>query len=207
MQHSLFITGIGTNVGKTVISAILTEALEADYWKPLQTGYEEGRDTDTVSDLVSNPVTKIHVPFIELKLPASPNIAADEEDVSIQVSSLIFPSTANILLIEGAGGLMVPINNQKTLLDFVKENKLEVVVVVRDYLGCINHTLMTFETLKNHHIQCVFGVFNGVFTPAVEKTIRSFTTCRWIQINELDTLDKSSVLAEAKRIKHELSAY
>lgn len=204
MQHSLFITGIGTNVGKTVVSAILTEALEADYWKPLQTGYNEGRDADTVSNLISNTTTKILPPFIELKLPASPNIAAEEEGVMIELASLVLPNTANKLLIEGAGGLMVPINNQQTLLDFVKENKLEVIVVVRDYLGCINHTLLTFETLKNHHIHCAFGVFNGVFSPAVEKTIRSFTNTNWIKINELETLDKTSILTEAKRIKDEL---
>ena len=204
MKSTLFITGIGTNVGKTIVSAILTEAVEADYWKPLQTGYDEGRDAETLRDLISNTKTKIHPPYLELKLPASPNIAAEVEKVSIELSSLVFPQTTNKLLIEGAGGLMVPINHQQTFLDFVKENKLEVIVVVRDYLGCINHTLLTFETLKNHNLKCVFGVFNGSFSAAVEKTIRAFTNTHWIKINELETLDKTSILTEAKRIKNEL---
>jgi dethiobiotin synthetase len=206
MKSPLFITGIGTNVGKTIVSAILTEALEADYWKPLQTGYEEGRDADTVSDLISNTTTKIHPSYIDLKLPASPNIAADEENVTLELENIAFPKTTNSLLIEGAGGLIVPINNKTTYLDFVKEHQLSVVVVVRDYLGCINHTLLTFEILKKHNIRSAFGVFNGTFSPAVEKTIRAFTNNNWISTNELETLDKSTVLTEAKRIKDELSA-
>src|SRR5690606_3684005 len=107
-------TGIGTNVGKTVVSAVFCEALQADYWKPVQSGTEDGRDIDTVRALVSNAKTVFHASAYELKLPASPNIAASAENVIIEPEKLKIPKTENHLIIEGAGGLLVPLTNEKT---------------------------------------------------------------------------------------------
>jgi dethiobiotin synthetase len=206
LPQKIFVAGIGTNVGKTVVSAIICEALEADYWKPVQTGLDEGKDRDTIQNLISCSKTIIHPSAYELILPASPNIAADAENAEIKSEQLVFPKTNNKLIIEGAGGLMVPLNKEITTLDFIAEHTLDVVLVANDYLGCINHTLLSLLALKSRNISVLFGVFNGFTNEAVKKTIQNFSDCKWLNIESAKNVDRNFISSQAKKIKDELSA-
>lgn len=199
---SIFITGIGTNVGKTVVSAIVCEALQADYWKPVQSGTDEGRDADTVSRLISNSKTVIHPSVYELQLPASPNIAANAENVTLDIEKIIIPETENDLIIEGAGGLLVPLTNDKTYLDFVLKHRLSVIVVISSYLGCINHSLLTFSVLKQHNIPVVCAILNGNFDGEVKKTLQHFINVPFIEIEQNEQVDKDFVSREAKKVRN-----
>ena len=153
-----FITGIGTDVGKTVASAILTEALEADYWKPIQAGDLEHCDTKKVQQLVSNTRSVFHDNSYALKTPMSPHAAADIDGVSIELKNIKAPKTKNNLVIEGAGGLLVPLSETTTILDLIKPD-YKVIVVSRHYLGSINHTLLTINLLqaKGFEVALIFS--------------------------------------------------
>lgn len=206
-MNATFITGIGTNVGKTVVSAVFCEALQADYWKPVQSGTEEGCDIDTVRALVSNAKTVFHASAYELKLPASPNIAASAENVIIEPEKLKIPKTENHLIIEGAGGLLVPLTNEKTYLDFVISNRLSVVVVISSYLGCINHTLLTFEVLQKYNVPVRFAVLNGTFDEEVEKTLLNFINVPIISISQSEALTKEFIKREAEKALQQLPTF
>lgn len=170
MKH-VFITGIGTEVGKTVASAIVTEALQADYFKPIQAGDLENSDTHKVERLVSNSVTKFHPNAYALKTPMSPHAAAEIDQVQIKAEEVKRPTTTNdYLVIEGAGGLLVPINSTQTIADLMqKEDKI--IVVSRHYLGSINHTLLTIEALKSRGLTCAGIIFSGEEHPTTESII------------------------------------
>src|SRR5690606_18999923 len=142
MQKKIFVTGISTEVGKTIASAIIVEALQADYWKPVQAGDLENSDTHKVKLLISNPTSVFHQNSFALQTPMSPHAAAKIDNVTISLSKIKKPNTKNDLVIEGAGGLLVPINEKETILDIIKSD-YKVIVVSRHYLGSINHTLLT----------------------------------------------------------------
>ncbi|MEE3243258.1 MAG: dethiobiotin synthase, partial [Bacteroidota bacterium] len=146
-KQTFFITGISTEVGKTVASAIVTEALEADYWKPIQAGDLDYSDTHKVKEFVANNKTVFHDNAFKLHTPMSPHAAADIDGVSIKASEIKRPETENNLVIEGAGGLLVPISETETILDLIQPED-KVIVVSRHYLGSINHTLLTIDKLK-----------------------------------------------------------
>jgi len=167
----LFITGIGTDVGKTVVAAILTEALHADYWKPVQAGLTPATDTDTVRGLVRNTVSRFWPERYRLRLPASPHAAAAAEGLELRPGDFQLPETTNHLLVEGAGGLLVPLAPGFLMADLVRQLNLAVVVVSRNYLGSINHTLLTLEALRARGLRVRGLVFNGEPTPATEDFI------------------------------------
>ncbi len=169
-----FITGISTNVGKTLVSAILAEAMEADYWKPIQSGYNEGRDTETVKQLISNTKSRFHKEAFLLKEPASPHVAAKAEGIEIDIDSFIIPKTNNTLLIEGAGGPLVPINERNFVIDIAKKAEAEIILVINSYLGCINHSLLCIEYLYANNFPLCGIVLNGNFDVEVEKAIISY---------------------------------
>jgi dethiobiotin synthetase len=169
----LFITGIGTDVGKTVVAAILTEALQADYWKPVQAGLEPTTDAATVRRLVQNPVSCFHPERYRLQLPASPHAAAAAEELRLRAADFELPHTTNHLIVEGAGGLLVPLAPGLLMADLIGPLGLEVVVVSRHYLGSINHTLLTLEALKSRGLRVRGLVFNGEPNPATEDFISS----------------------------------
>lgn len=173
-----FVTGIGTDVGKTVAAAILTEALQADYWKPVQAGGLDFTDTDTVKSLVSNEQSVFHPEAYRLKMAASPHKAAAAEGVEIDVQGLQLPNTQNNLVVEGAGGLMVPLNKRYLVLDLVQQLGLEVVLVSRNYLGSINHTLLTAEVLRYRKIPVAGIIFNGEENATSEDFIVKYTGLR-----------------------------
>ncbi|NVO84378.1 dethiobiotin synthase [Hymenobacter terrestris] len=173
-MENLFITGIGTDVGKTLVAAILTEALQADYWKPVQAGLTPTTDAGTVRGLVPNSVSRFWPERYRLALPASPHAAAAAEGITLRPDDFKLPATANHLVVEGAGGLLVPLAPGFSVADLVQRLGLAVVVVSRHYLGSINHTLLTLEALRARQIPVRGLVFNGVPNPATEEAILSY---------------------------------
>ncbi|QNH61074.1 dethiobiotin synthase [Hymenobacter sediminicola] len=174
-MERLFITGIGTDVGKTFVSAILTEALQADYWKPVQAGLTPTTDAATVRELVQNPVSCFWPERHRLQLPASPHAAAAAEGLTLRPEDFQLPHTDNHLLVEGAGGLLVPLAPGFLIADLAQQFALDVVVVSRNYLGSINHTLLTMEALQARGLRVRGLVFNGEPTPATEDFIQQHT--------------------------------
>ncbi|MBC6699224.1 dethiobiotin synthase [Hymenobacter puniceus] len=174
-MERLFITGIGTDVGKTFVSAILTEALQADYWKPVQAGLTPTTDAATVRELVQNPISYFWPERYRLQLPASPHAAAAAEGLTLRPEDFQLPQTDNHLLVEGAGGLLVPLAPGFLLADLVRQFDLDVVVISRNYLGSINHTLLTLEALQARGLRVRGLVFNGEPTPATETFIAEYT--------------------------------
>ncbi len=198
---NLFITGIGTNVGKTVVSAILTEALQADYWKPIQSGVVEGKDLDTVKSLISNTKTVIHPETYLLNEPLSPHFAAKLDGIEIELDKIQLPSTSNHLIIEGAGGLLVPINSTQYVIDIAKKLDCEIVLVISSYLGCINHSLLSIDYLKRNNFKIYAVVFNGEFDYEVKKAIMDCVPkIKIIDIPTIELLSKDSVLSISKLI-------
>jgi dethiobiotin synthetase len=154
-----FVTAIGTDSGKTLVSAILTEALKADYWKPIQSG--QPRDTDTVKDLVSNTITRFHPETHLFKIPVSPHAAAKYQHLTVQLDDFVLPETTNEIIIEGAGGVLVPINDNDFVIDVARELGCPIILVANLYLGSINHTLLTVDYLKRNKIPVKGIIFNG----------------------------------------------
>lgn len=169
----IFVTGISTDVGKTIASAIITEALEADYWKPIQAGDLENSDSHKIKELISNKKTVIHQNSYALKTPMSPHAAAEIDGISIEIAAIREPKTTNDLVIEGAGGLLVPINREQTILDIIQPH-YKVVVVARHYLGSINHSLLTIGWLQQRGFE-VSVLFSGDEHPTTEEIILAKT--------------------------------
>lgn len=172
---NLFVAGIGTEIGKTVVSAIMVEALRADYWKPVQSGALEDSDTETVRGLVSNSETRFHPEAYRLREPLSPHAAAEIDGITIELEKLALPKTDNSLVIELAGGLMVPLNNQDLNIDWVQRTGLPIVLVSRNYLGSINHTLLSVDACRARRIPILGVIFNGPEVAASEAVILSIT--------------------------------
>ena len=175
----LFITGIGTDVGKTIASAIVTQALEADYWKPIQAGDLDNSDSHKVKSKISNPKSQIFENSYKLNTPASPHFAAAIDGIIIDLKQIQEPTTTNHLVIEGAGGILVPLNNQDCIIDLIKKD-YKVLLVSRHYLGSINHTLLTFEALKNRNIPLAGIIFSGDENKASEEIILAKTKAKFI---------------------------
>ena len=176
---NLIIAGIGTDVGKTVAAAILTEALQADYWKPIQSGYPPDSDTNTVRSLVSNDRSQFHPEAYRLREPLSPHAAAAAEGITLDPARLVPPQTDNSLIIELAGGLMVPITTTYLNLDFIealsRKTAASVVLVSRNYLGSINHTLLSVDALRHRNILIKGLIINGPSVPATESVLLDYT--------------------------------
>ena len=175
----IFITGIGTDVGKTIASAIVVEALEADYWKPIQAGDLDNSDSHKVKSLVSNGKTVFHENSYKLNTPASPHYAAAVDGITINLKQIKEPETNNHLVIEGAGGVLVPLNNTDCVVDLIQKD-YKVIVVSRHYLGSINHTLLTFEALKSRKINVAGIIFSGDENKATEEIILKKTGAKFI---------------------------
>lgn len=202
-MKTYFITGISTDVGKTIVSAIITEALEADYWKPVQAGELDNCDTKKVKSLISNTKSKFHPNTYALKTPVSPHAAAEIDGISIDIKQIKTPKTNNHLVIEGAGGLLVPLNDMYTVFDLIKPN-YKVIVVSRHYLGSINHTLLTVNTLKQKGFD-VSIIFSGDEHKSTESIIRKMTQVPIIgRINEEPYFDKNVVREYAELFKESL---
>lgn len=185
-----FITGIGTNVGKTIASAVLVEAMKADYWKPIQSGTIESRDLETVKSLVLNKQSVFHPEVYSLKEPLSPHFAAKLENIEIDFNQINLPVTNNHLLIEGAGGLLVPINSKHYVIDIAKKFDCEVILVVSNYLGCINHSLLSIDYLVKNNYKLHALVLNGDFEEEVKQAIVNY--CKGVKVIEIPNLAELS---------------
>ena len=203
---NFFVTGISTEVGKTVASAIVVEALEADYWKPVQAGDLDYSDSHKVKELVSNEKTKVHGNSYALKTPMSPHAAADIDGITIELDKIVPPITDNRLVIEGAGGLLVPLNDTDTIMDLILPD-YKVIVVSRHYLGSINHTLLTVEKLlaKNHKVGVIFS---GDEHPTTESIILKKTGAVFLgRINEEPHFDKKIIAKYANEFRSALNSF
>jgi dethiobiotin synthetase len=174
-----FITGIGTDVGKTIASAIVVEALEADYWKPIQAGDIDNSDSHKIQRYISNDKTVIHNNSYKLNTPASPHYSAKVDGTKIELAKIIEPKTSNNLVIEGAGGVLVPLNDADSIVDLIQKD-YKVIVVSRHYLGSINHTLLTIEALKTRNIPVAGIIFSGDENKSTEKIIIKKTNSNYI---------------------------
>ena len=162
MEGSYFITGIDTGCGKTVASAILTQALRAHYWKPVQCGDLEATDRSFVESVVcDNTKEKILSERFKFKLPQSPHLASEVEGVDIQLSDFSLPKLKSPVVVEGAGGVLVPLNKKDLMIDLIEHLGLPVVLVVKHYLGSLNHTLLTVEALRQRGILISGLIMNG----------------------------------------------
>ncbi|NJW52958.1 dethiobiotin synthase [Salinimicrobium oceani] len=204
MTQKYFITGIGTEVGKTIAAAIITEALEADYWKPIQAGDLRDSDTHKVKRLISNKKTVFHQNAFALKTPMSPHAAAKIDEIEIHANEVVEPETRNSLVIEGAGGLLVPINDHQTIADLIKP-EYKVILVSRHYLGSINHTLLTVEALRARNLTCAGIIFSGEENLSTEEIIIKMTGLPVIgRIETEPYFDKNVVLEYAEKFRNNL---
>ena len=199
-QRKIFVTGIGTEVGKTIISAILVEALQADYWKPIQAGLEDVTDRQNVTQLAPSHGTVFKEAY-RLNTPMSPDAAAARENVKIELEKIVLPDTKNHLIVEGAGGLLVPLNEHKTILDLIQKLELSVVLVSRHYLGSINHTLLSIEALKARNIPIELLVFVGNHPETEASILKHSGIEKYIIIPEVEFVDVDFVKEQAARIK------
>lgn len=218
-MNTIFITGIGTDVGKTIAAAVLTEALEADYWKPVQAGFDEGTDSTFIQNIISNKRTTIHRETYKLKLAASPHIAAREERIKIELDKIYNDylkivsdqsltqnsklKTQN-LIIEGAGGLMVPLNESKFVIDLIKKLNAKVILVSRNYLGSINHSLLTATVCKEHNIDVAGWIFNDHYMHYEDEIVRWSGYPKIASLPFTKNIDATFIKEQAAIVKNKL---
>ena len=193
-MQPLFITGTDTEIGKTVTSAALTEAWQADYWKPIQAGDLDNSDSMKIARWVSNNKTQIHPERYRLNHPMSPHAAAALDGIHIDLKDFSIPQTDNLLLIEGAGGLYVPINEDFCIIDLIKKLDVPVILTSKNYLGSINHTLLSINALKGRGIAIHGIVFNGESNPETERIILKMTGIKRLgTIKKMKEINKASI--------------
>lgn len=209
MSDSIFfVTGIGTDIGKTIVSAILVEALQADYWKPIQSGDTANNDTQKVKNLVSNTTSVFHTESYVFQTPASPHIAAAIENKTIDLAAINLPNTANTLIVEGAGGLMVPLNEEVLMIDVIQKINAKAIIVTNDYLGSINHTLLTVEALEKRNIPIAGFIINGECKAEIKQTFLHFIPYQLIaQIPQAPLLSKEFISEQAALVKRKVQQF
>jgi dethiobiotin synthetase len=191
----VFVTGIGTGIGKTVVSAVLVEKFKADYWKPVQSGDLDNSDTLTVKRLISNQRSVFYPETYRLSQPFSPHKSAAIDKLTIEQEKFVLPETDNQLIIEGAGGLMVPLNPSFLIIDLIRQLGAEVVLVSKNYLGSINHTILSVFALQKHDIPVKGIIFNGVKDIYSKDFILSYTGLESLgHIPEYNLLDKKAII-------------
>ncbi len=194
-NKSYFVTGIGTEIGKTIVAAALVEKLKADYWKPVQSGDLDNSDSNKVSNLISNEKIKFFPEAYRLTQPFSPHKSAALDGIKIEPEKFVLPETDNTLIIEGAGGLMVPLNDNFLMIDLIKQLNVEVILVSKNYLGSINHTLLSIYTLKQYQIPVKGIIFNGASEIYSEEFILQYTGIRLMgHLPEYETIDQKAII-------------
>lgn len=201
LPSTIIVAGISTEIGKTVVSAVLVEAMQADYWKPIQSGALEDSDTETVRQLISNPVSQFHPEAYRLTAPLSPHAAAEIDGVHIELDKIKLPRTDNALVVELAGGLMVPMNDHDLNIDLVQKLGLPVVLVSRNYLGSINHTLLSIEACRSRNIPLLGIFFNEAGVPSTENFILKYSGLPCLgRIKQENTLTKDVIRQYAELV-------
>ena len=200
----IFITGISTDVGKTITSAIIVEALEADYWKPIQAGDLDNSDSYKIKSQISNTKSQIFGNSYKLNTPASPHLAAEIDGITIDLKQINEPKTNNHLVIEGAGGIFVPLNEKDSIIDLIQPD-YKVIVVSRHYLGSINHTLLTIEAIKNRGFEVSGIIFSGSENKSTEDLILNKTGIKCIgRIDEEPYFDQNVIREYADLFRENL---
>jgi dethiobiotin synthetase len=195
-----FVTAIGTDSGKTMVSAILCKALQADYWKPVQAGYPT--DSETVKSLVSETDSIVHTETYVFKTPASPHAAAALENVKISLNDFVIPNHTRDLIIEGAGGCLVPLNDRDFVIDLANKFSAEIILVSNLYLGSINHTLLSWEAIKQRRLPVKGIVFNGNHNAASERIILHHTGLRCLlHVEQEAFFDATTIEKYSKKLK------
>jgi len=201
-----FLTGIHTDAGKTVTAAFLQKALDADYWKPIQAGDLDFGDTDRVKAWTGSAAERFHPVRHALNTPASPHYAAAIDGVEIKLSDFELPETnGRPLIVEGAGGLLVPINDQETITDLIIQLGLPVILVSRHYLGSINHTLLSIALLKQKNIPIAGLIYSGGDSPETVRIIGEQTGV-WplVELPELEALNPAAITKVADEYRSAL---
>ncbi len=170
-MHRIMVAGSGTGVGKTIVAAILTTLLQGDYWKPIQSGDEENSDINIMKEFIDVGNHQIFAPAYSLKARLSPHHAARLENITIDLQTITPPTTMRPLIIEAVGGVFVPLTHKVLSFDLFKSWNCRWIVVSKNYLGSINHTLLTLDALKRHQIPVVGVIFNGEPNPDSEEAI------------------------------------
>lgn len=207
----IFISGIGTGIGKTVVAAVLTEALQADYWKPVQAGFEPTTDSRLLASLISNSESVIHPETYKLQLAASPHISAGKENIQIEISRILADfnqiKSSRPLIIEGAGGMMVPLNEKDFVIDLVKQLGARLVLVSRNYLGSINHSLMTARLCQSYGLDVAGWIFNDHYLDYEQEIAYWSGYPVLFSMPLLDSVSKQAIFQAARRFPPEGMSY
>lgn len=202
----IFVTGISTDVGKTIASSIIVESLEADYWKPIQAGDLDNSDSHKIKSKISNLKSKIFENTYKLNTPASPHLAAEIDGIKIDLKQIQGPKTNNHLVIEGAGGIFVPLNETETIIDLIQPD-YKIIVVSRHYLGSINHTLLTIEAIQNRGFKVAGIIFSGSENKSTESIVLNKTGIKYIgRIDEEPYFDQNVIKEYADLFRENLLA-
>ena len=205
-MNTFFISGIGTGVGKTVAAAVLTDALGAAYWKPIQAGFDAGTDSTDIRRLTGDG-TIVFPEVYKLKMPASPHIAAREENIRIGVAEItaayrrIRQDFQGPLVVEGAGGLLVPVNDKEFMSDLARALDARLVLVSRNYLGSINHSLLTAAGCRSLGLDVAGWIFNDQYLDYEAEIAAWSGYPALFSLPTLQTVDRQSVAAEALRVR------
>jgi dethiobiotin synthetase len=203
-MRPFFISGIGTGIGKTIVAAVLTEALRANYWKPVQAGFEKGTDSSWLASMINNSETIIHPETYKLQMAASPHIAAARENRRIDLSRIIEDfdqlKSDRPLIIEGAGGLLVPLNEKEFVIDLIKLLDARLILVSRNYLGSINHSLMTAKICRSYGLDPAGWVFNDNYLDYENEIVTWSGYPALFSLPLLDTISPQTISEAAGRI-------
>jgi malonyl-CoA O-methyltransferase len=191
----VFVTGTDTGVGKTVAAACFARAWQAGYWKPVQTGAAAGDDdTATVTALAGLPPARVFAPVHMLRAPLSPHAAAELEDVRITLDGIVPPRTAHPLVVEGAGGVLVPLNERDLMIDLMARLALPILLVARGTLGTINHTLLSLAALRSRGLPVAAVVLSGPANAGNRSAIQHFGQVRILaELPPVDPLDHAAI--------------
>jgi dethiobiotin synthetase len=186
---AFFVTGTDTGIGKTIVSAMLARGLNATYWKPIQSGLEEETDTECVQRLAELSPDRVIPERYRLTEPLSPHASAELDGVAISLDDFALPEySSKHLIVEGAGGLLVPINDRHMIIDLIQYLKLPVLLVTRSELGTLNHTFMSLEALRSRGIPVMGAIMNGPRNESNRQAIEKYGKVEII--GELEPLEK-----------------
>ena len=204
MSKAYIVTGTDTGIGKTTVAAMLVLALDAVYWKPIQSGTEEGTDRQRVQALTQLPDDRLLPERYVLSQPLSPHRAAELDGIEIKAEALVLPAFDRTLVIEGAGGLMVPVTRNKLQIDVFADWSLPIILCARTALGTINHTLLSIEALRGRHMRLHGLIFVGDDNPDNMRTIADFSGARILgHVPRLDRIGRAALLDVARGFRRE----
>ena len=191
---SFFLTGTDTEVGKTVVCAWLMVHYQYHYWKPIQSGMDSP-DTQTVQKITGFDSSYFFPPAYELQQPLSPHESAKRDDIEIELTDVTLPRKEEKIIVEGAGGILVPINEKYFIVDLIKKLKLPILLVARSGLGTINHTLLTVNELKKRNLPLLGIILNGKRNQSNKEAVEKYSGVSVVsELEPIKTLDKKTLL-------------